>query len=107
MLAMWRFGFTIWSEQVGQHVGAGARVIRALPCDLRDAARAPWLAAVVPPTCLCLAMVAARAFLLSLRVPNDLSTGVPFGPLPLFVLWGIALAAAAVCMGLMGMIGAR
>lgn len=92
----------IYSQGVALDVGIGARVIRTLPIDVRGAARATWLAAVVPPTIICLAALAVPGFVPSLLDPFDTRAGVAFAPVPLFVLLCVALAATTACIGLVG-----
>ncbi len=90
----------IYSQGVALDVGVGARVIRTLPIDVRGAARATWLAAVVPTTIICLAALAVPGFVPSLLDPFDTRAGVAFAPVPLFVLLCVAIAATTACIGL-------
>ena len=92
----------VYSQGVALEVGIGARVIRTLPIDVRGAARATWLAAVVPTTIICLAALAVPGFVPSLLDPFDTRAGVAFAPVPLFVLLCVALAATTACIGLVG-----
>ena len=92
----------LYSQGVALDVGVGARVIRTLPIDVRGAARATWLAAVVPTTIICLAALAVPGFVPSLLDPFDTRAGVAFAPVPLFVLLCVALAATTACIGLVG-----
>ena len=96
------FSVMIYSQGVALDVGIGARVIRTLPIDVRGAARATWLAAVVPTTIICLAALAVPGFVPSLLDPFDTRAGVAFAPVPLFVLLCVALAATTACIGLVG-----
>lgn len=96
------FSVMIYSQGVALDVGVGARVIRTLPIDVRGAARATWLAAVVPTTIICLAALAVPGFVPSLLDPFDTRAGVAFAPVPLFVLLCVALAATTACIGLVG-----
>ena len=97
---IWAAGFMTWSQHIAVHVGTGARVVRVLPVDIRAAAHASWLAAVLPPTTICLVTIAGGS-VWNLLAPSG-QAGLSFEPLPLFVLWGVAVAAAVACAGLAG-----
>ena len=94
---LWIMSFMMWSMQVATGVATNARIIRALPVDIRGAARAAWLAAVLPPTIICLATLAVPGIVPSLLDRSATSAGAP---VPLFVLLCIAFAATVACVSL-------
>ncbi|TDI27059.1 MAG: hypothetical protein E2P06_01155 [Acidobacteria bacterium] len=99
---MWFFGFQFWSQQIARHVADSTRAIRAVPVGVRDAARAYWLAAVVPPAIVCGVTIVAGLLVLDRLDTLEGSGGPGFEPLSLFLLWGVTCAATIACVGLAG-----